>query len=140
MSAEVFLDTNIFIYGLEERDSWKGITARRIILEAATGSGCISFQVVQETLNTILRKAEVKLGDEAAGRYLDDVLSPLLVVNAAVPLYHRALDIQARYRFAFYDSLIIAAALTAGCRRLYTEDMQHGQQIEGLRIENPFRI
>jgi predicted nucleic acid-binding protein len=59
-------------------------------------------------------------------------------ISAALPLYQRALDLQTRYRYAFYDSLIVAAALTAGCSRLYTEDMQHGQQIEGLRIENPF--
>ena len=54
-------------------------------------------------------------------------------------LYHRALDIQARYRYGFYDALIIAAALDAGCTRLYSEDLQHGQRIDGLIIENPFK-
>jgi predicted nucleic acid-binding protein len=53
-------------------------------------------------------------------------------------LYQRALDIQARYRYGFYDALIIAAALEAGCIRLYSEDLQHGQRIERLTIENPF--
>ena len=52
---------------------------------------------------------------------------------------HTALDIQERYNFAWYDSLIIATALEAGCETLYSEDMQHGQEIEGrLRIINPF--
>ena len=55
-------------------------------------------------------------------------------------LYRRALEIQARYRYGFYDSLIIAAALEAGCQRLLSEDMQHGQQIEHLRIVNPFLV
>ena len=55
-------------------------------------------------------------------------------------LYRRGLDVQERWKFGFYDSLIVAAALEAGCKRLLSEDMQHGQRIEGLRIENPFKI
>ena len=54
-------------------------------------------------------------------------------------LYQRALDLQTRYQFRFYDALIVAAALAAGCTRLYSEDLQHGQRIEGLTIVNPFR-
>ncbi len=54
-------------------------------------------------------------------------------------LYRRGLDIRARYGFSFYDSLIVAAALESGCTRIYSEDLQHGQQIEGLIIENPFK-
>jgi len=44
-----------------------------------------------------------------------------------------------RYRFSFYDSLIVAAALDAGCKTLYSEDLQQGQRIDGLTIQNPFR-
>ena len=44
-----------------------------------------------------------------------------------------------RFGFSFYDSLIVAAALEAGCTRLYSEDLQHGQRIQNLTIENPFR-
>ena len=54
-------------------------------------------------------------------------------------LYTQALELKARWKFSFYDSLIVAAALEAGCKRLYSEDLQHGQRIQGLRIENPFR-
>ncbi len=53
-------------------------------------------------------------------------------------LYQRGLDLQARYDFSFYDALIVAAALESGSTRLYTEDLQHGQKIEGLLVENPF--
>jgi len=53
-------------------------------------------------------------------------------------LYDRALDLHSRYRFSFYDSLIVAAALEANCTRLFSEDLQHGQRVEGLVIENPF--
>jgi len=67
------------------------------------------------------------------------VLAPLLRVSASVALYQRALDVQARWRFGFHDSLIVAAALTAGCTRLLSEDLQHGQRIETLTIHDPFR-
>jgi len=95
--------------------------------------------VVQECLNTALRKAKVALPLDAARSYLDTVLAPLLQVTASAALYHRALDVQMRWRFGFYDSLIVAAALAAGCRRLLSEDLQHGQQIETLTIQNPFK-
>lgn len=87
----------------------------------------------------MLRKAEIPLTSEQTRTYLETVLEPLLRVFAHMPLYQRSLDIQARYRYGFYDALIIAAALSAGCTRLYSEDLQHGQQIEGLTIENPFQ-
>ena len=67
------------------------------------------------------------------------MLVPLLQVPASAALYHRALDVQARWRFGFYDSRIVAADLAAGCRRLLTEDLRHGQQIETLAIHNPFK-
>jgi len=140
MSAEVFIDTNVFIYHLDREDRRKQAIAECIVREGhATGNACISFQVIQECLNTVLRKAKIALDIEAARAYLDTVLAPLLQVSASAVLYHRALDIQERYRFSFYDSLIVAAALAAGCSRLFSEDMQHGQQIENLTISNPFR-
>lgn len=129
----------MFIYQLEAQDERKFATAEHIIRRGVdTGNACISFQVVQECLNTVLRKAEIPLSTDDTRAYLEDVLSPLFQVPASIRLYERALDIQARYRYSFYDSLIIAAALEAGCTRLYSEDLHNGQQIEGLTIENPF--
>ena len=60
-------------------------------------------------------------------------------VPASGTLYHRALDFQARWRFGFYDSLIVAGALSAGCSKLLSEDLQRGQRIEGLTVVNPFK-
>lgn len=59
-------------------------------------------------------------------------------VVPSAALYHRAVEIHQRWKFSFYDSLIIAAALTAGCTRLLTEDLPHGQQIETLTVQDPF--
>ena len=139
MSADAFIDTNVFIYQLEALDERKSAIAEQIIRDGiANGTACISFQVIQETLNVVLRKAAVPLDREAARSYLETVLAPLFRVPATIDLYHRALDVQVRYRYSFYDSLIVAAALLAGCKRLYSEDLQHGQQIDGLAIHNPF--
>lgn len=139
MSAESFIDTNLFIYQLEALDERKSAQADRIIREGIeTRNACISFQVVQECLNTALRKAEIPLSTDQTRHYLKYVLAPLFRVPASIALYDRALEVQARYGYSFYDSLIVAAALDAGCTRLYSEDLQDGQRIEGLTIENPF--
>jgi predicted nucleic acid-binding protein len=140
MSVDAFIDTNVFIYQLDTRDARKHAIADRIVGDAlANESACISFQVIQECLNTALRKAEVVLDEASARIYLDTVLTPLHRVASSVELYRQALSLQTRWKFSFYDSLIVAAALEAGCRRLLTEDLQHGQRIGTLRIENPFR-
>ena len=139
MSVDVFLDTNVFIYQLEYGDEGKREIAERIISRGiANGTACISFQVIQECLNTVLRKAEIPLDAEDVRRYLDEVLSPLWTVMPSRDFYSRGLEIQKRYGFGFYDSLILSAALEAGCTRLYSEDLQHGQRIGNLVVENPF--
>ncbi len=141
MSVEYFIDTNVFIYPLERMDERKAEIAERLIKNGiATGKACISFQVVQECLNTAIRKAEIPLTTDAMKSYLNTVLMPLYRIHPNLNLYLTAVDIQARYGFAFYDSLIVSAALEAGCIFLYSEDMQHRQRIEGLTIENPFKI
>ena len=140
MSAEVFIDTNVLVYQVDARDPQKQAIAERIVRQALlTGDGCISFQVVQEWLNTVTRKAAIPLGLPQAQAFLDTVLAPLCAVSSSVGLYRRSLDLQQRWQFSFYDSLIVAAALESGCTRLLSEDLQHGQRIESLVIENPFK-
>lgn len=137
MSAEHFLDTNVFVYLFDETDPSKQKRAESLVNDSlASGTGCISFQVVQETLNVLLRG--LGFASEDARRVLDDVLLPLWQVNPTAELYQNAISIRARYEFSFYDSLIVAAALEAGCNRLYSEDLQHGQTIQQLTILNPF--
>jgi predicted nucleic acid-binding protein len=140
MSAEFFIDTNVFIYHLDTTDRRKHKVAEKIVRDAlATGNACTSSQVVQECLNVALRKAEVALSTQAARSYLDAVLAPLMQITASEALYHRALDVQARWRFSFYDSLIVAGASIAGCRTLLSEDLQHGQILDTLTVIDPFR-
>lgn len=137
MSAEHFLDTNILVYMFDNTDAGKRRQAVDLVNESLTqGSGCISFQVVQETLNVLIRRLGFVAEDSR--RALEQVLVPLWQVYPSAPLYQDAISIQGRYGFSFYDSLIIAAALEAGCTRLYSEDLQQGQQVQRLTIVNPF--
>lgn len=140
MPAENFLDSNIFVYLFERSEQDKYLRADDLVRENLDNqTGCISYQVVQETLNAIIRKAGAN--SERLSQFLEDILLPFWEINRIDPtpdLYRRGLRIQVRYRFSFYDSLMVAAALEAGCATLYSEDMQDGQRIEGLTIRNPF--
>jgi predicted nucleic acid-binding protein len=71
-------------------------------------------------------------------QYAAVVLRPMLAVGSSMALYQRALEIVERYRFSWYDSLIVASALESRCEVLYSEDLQHKQRIESLEIVNPF--
>ena len=139
MSAEALIDTNVFLYHVDDSDPEKHEIATRIVRSALqTAQACISHQVVQEFLNVVMRKAAIPLDPEAASNYMRDILVPLWRVMPTPTMYQRAIAVQARYGFHFYDSLIVAAALEGGCTRLLTEDLQHGQRIETLTVENPF--
>lgn len=139
MSAD-FIDSNVFVYLFDETDKAKRDTARQLVTHALEdGSACISFQVVQETLNVITRKLARPAAPDDARRFLELVLVPLWSVMPSEGLYRRGLEIQVRHRFSFYDALIVAAALDAGCTRLFSEDMQHKQRVETLVIIDPFK-
>ena len=140
MPAEFFLDTNILVYTFDATHPAKQARARELVEHALEHrTGVISYQVVQELLNVATRKFARPLGPQQAQRYLNEVLEPLCGVFAGIDLYRKALALQERWRYSFYDCLIIASALQAGCRTLYSEDLQNGQSIETLTIVDPFR-
>lgn len=129
---ESFFDTSALLY-LLSADSRK---ADRIEGLLAAG-GTISVQVLNEFSAVALRKLAMPLPE------VREILATVRAVCRVEPVttetHDRALVILERYGFAFYDSVLIAAALIAGCRRLYCEDLQHGQLIDRqLRVINPF--
>ena len=137
MSADDFLDTNVFVYLFDEADVVKQRQAEILVNSILVSrTGCISFQVVQETLNVLIGRLGTPV--DRLRVLMDDVLFPLWQVYPSAVLYQDAISIQGRYGYSFYDSLIVAAALEAGCTRLYSEDLQHGQQVQRLTIVNPF--
>lgn len=137
MSADYFLDTNVFIYLFDETNDAKRTSAEALVRQALeNGNGCISYQVVQETVRVLT--GGLNAAPHQVRRIFEHVLLPLWQVNPGGELYHRGLDLHARFGYSFYDSLIIAAAIASDCKILYTEDLRQGQQIEGLTIRNPF--
>lgn len=132
-----FFDSNIFIYLFDEKALSKQVIADALVREALlSNKAIISFQVIQECLNTLTRK--LKVNSEDVRRFMNAFLLPLWHVMPSQELYTRALNLQTQTKYSFYDSLIIAATLEGGCITLYSEDLQHGQQIERLIIQNPF--
>ena len=131
MSADAFLDTNVIVY-LLSADAAKADRAEALLADG----GVVSVQVLNEFAATARRKARLAFTE------IRDVLGVVRSTCAVVPLdletHALGLDVAERYRISVYDGLIIAAALRAGCTVLYSEDLQHGQRIEGLTIRNPF--
>ena len=150
MSAEHFLDSNVFVYLFDddiEADK-RGPAEELVYCSLDGGTGCISYQVAQETLNVLTGKAGAP--SSVIRVLLDDVLIPLWQFNPTPSLYRRGLELQARYDFGFYDSLNVAASVPASvaasvpasieteCSRLYIEDMQYGQRVQDVIIQSPF--
>ena len=138
MSAD-FLDSNVFLYSLDSENTQKQEVASRLLDTAVHElNAFISYQVVQEVLNGITRRVQPRMEIEDVNRFLGRFLEPLWDVMPSRKLYEHAFTLHVRYQFPFYDALIVAAALEAGCDRLLTEDFQHGLTVDSLRIENPF--
>ena len=139
MSDKFFLDTNIIVYSFEKKDHFKSDISRSLIKTAlSTGTGGISFQVIQEFLNAALRKFEKPFTPADAKVYIQNVLEPLCLVYSTIALYNDAVSVHGATGYSFYDSLIIASAKTAGCNVLFSEDMLNGFVYESITIRNPF--
>lgn len=134
MNDSIFLDTNVLIYCYTSSEPDKQIRAQVV---ADLPNTIISTQVLNEFAN-ILRK-KFKLDWSTILSALNEV-EKNFEVHTITPSYIKsACSIADRYGFSYYDSLIVAAALEAGCSTLYSEDMQHGQVIESrLTVKNPF--
>ena len=140
MKDKYFLDTNILVYSFDESQPAKQKISRQLIKRGLEeGIGCISYQVIQEFLNVATRKFTVPIAYKDSRIYLSTVLEPICEVYASIDLYHHALELVERWKYAFYDALIIAAALQNNCAILYSEDLQDGQIIQELEIVNPFK-
>ncbi|MDD2914043.1 MAG: PIN domain-containing protein [Gallionella sp.] len=134
MSAKTFLDTNIVVYLYSGDEPEKRAAALALIEQNNT---VVSTQVLSELANTLSRK--FGLSYDVVAQAVTEVRYACTVVPVMPDTIAQALGLAQKYRYSYYDSLILAAALSAGCGTLATEDMQHGQFIEGaLTIRNPF--
>lgn len=135
----IFVDTNVLVYGRDPSDPVKQRRAAEWLASLwDAGTGRLSLQVLQEFYVTMVRKLDPPAEPEAVR---DDVAA-LATWNPVVTdlgVLERAWVVEDRYGFSWWDSLVVAQALTAGCETLLTEDLQHGQEVFGLRIVDPFQ-
>jgi predicted nucleic acid-binding protein len=132
MRVDVSFDTSVLLYTLSD-DALKSGIVRRLLAEG----GCISVQVLNEFVSVTRRK--LRMDWDEIGRALG-ALREFCDAPRSISLgtHELGLALAQRYGYRIYDSLILAAAIEAGCSTLYSEDMQHGHTIGVLTIRNPF--
>jgi predicted nucleic acid-binding protein len=132
MSAgDAFFDTNVLLYLLSDEES-KADRAEELI----AAGGVISVQVLNEFAAVTSRKLAMRAPE--IREILSAVRASCRVEPLTVETHERAIDLMERFRLSFYDAAIVASALLAKCRTLYSEDMQHLQKVETVIIRNPF--
>jgi len=135
--AKVFLDTNILVYTMDHGASAKRKTCRDLL--ASLGKvqrGVISTQVMQEFFVAATRKLGA---DPLIVKDIIHSFERFEVVLITPERIKEAVDCSVIYRLSFWDALIVVAAEAAKCERIWTEDLNDGQMIRGVRIENPMR-
>lgn len=134
-----FVDTNVLIYFHDDEEPEKQVRAEEVIKrEAQDGTMVISTQVLQEFYSATTRKWREPLRVEAAERSVRRFIEISTVVQVDIAVILAAISRTRTMSISFWDALIVEAALKGGAEKLLTEDLQNGQIVDGLQIENPF--
>jgi len=138
MTGKAFIDSNVLVYAVDESPAETGKHTRAIeVLSAQPASLVVSTQVLQEFYVVSTRKLKSPLSEERAAKAVRGIAKlDVVVVDTALVL--AAIDTSCGMRISLWDALIIEAAGRAGCERVLSEDLNAGQMIRGVRIENPF--
>lgn len=134
-----FIDTNVLIYLVDEAFPEKKARAQEIVDEKLkSGNGIVSTQVLQEFYANSTRKLREPISSEAAEEMIREFVRSAHVVQNDTEVILAAISRTRTMSISFWDALIIEAALKGGAEKLLTEDLNHGQIIDGLEIANPF--
>jgi len=134
-----FFDTNILIYVVDHSDPVKQKKARQLLeQETAAGNAIISTQVLQEFYSASTSRLEKPLEKSIAEQIVSKLVT-LPVKQVDTSLIKAAIKRNQTDQVSFWDALIIETALGVGARILWSEDMQHDSEIDGLKIQNPFK-
>jgi predicted nucleic acid-binding protein len=134
MNDRVFIDTNVLVYSVDRRDPQKHALARERMLQAK--HGWISTQVLQEFY--VSTTGKLRLPAERARHLVRSYRERFDVVVVQPEMIERAIDWSLAEQLSFWDALILASADSAKCGELWTEDLNSGQTIRGVKIVNPF--
>jgi predicted nucleic acid-binding protein len=136
MISKVFFDTNVLIYAADKNNPQKQSTARHVLREsAALGNGVLSTQVLQEFY--VIATSKLGLNSQVV-KALICGFQNMEVVQITPALIHIAIDTSLFNKVSFWDALIVAAAESAACEILMTEDLNSGQTIRGVFVRDPF--
>ena len=134
-----FADTNVLVYALAADDAVRAPVAQELLRQLMSTRWLrLSTQVLQELFVTLTRKARVPLTVSQAIRYMDQ-LATFPVLAPDYTAIRDAAELSQSTKLAFWDALVLVAAARSGAKRLYTEDLNHGQIILGVEVVNPFR-
>jgi predicted nucleic acid-binding protein len=137
MSDRIFVDTNILVYAHDLSSGDRHAKASAVIESLwEAGTGVISTQVLQEFYVTVTRKIKNPLKSVEAREIIRNYLAWPVQVNDPETTI-RASEIEEKNSLSFWDALIVAAALRLQAKKIISEDLNHGQIIEGILIENP---
>lgn len=138
MKSLYFLDTNILLYSisLNPDEASKRLQSRRLL---DSEDVALSVQVLQEFYTQATRSSRSDALSGEAAALLVESWTRFKVQEISTAILFDAIEISAAHGFSYWDSAIIAAARSLGCDILYSEDMQHGREVDGVRIVNPFR-
>jgi predicted nucleic acid-binding protein len=137
MPGAEFLDTNILVYAYDASDPRKQSLAQEFVRRALAGEFLISVQVLSEFASTSLHKISPPATTEQLVSILD-ALAPIKTVSPDQETVRRAVEARSAYGLHFYDAMIIAAAEQAACTRIWSEDLNPGQEYFGVKVQNPF--
>ena len=133
-----FVDTNVLVYAYDSTAGKKWRTSSEVLSSLwIHRTGIVSTQVIQELFVSLTQKVKHPIQPETAREIISDLLRWPLVVNGGGNIL-QAVDLQIRYHFSFWDSLILQAAVVSKSEFLLTEDFQDGQVIESVTVVNPF--
>ncbi|XOV92278.1 MAG: PIN domain-containing protein [Bacteroidota bacterium] len=138
MKGKVFVDTNILVYLFSKSEEAKRIKCKELIRSYSNDHILVwSTQIVQEFYNVMTVKLDQQ--PQEAKLLLNHFREFELVTNN-LEMIQQAIDIQTINRLSFWDSLVISAAHASNCEILLSEDLNHNQVIQGLKVQNPFMI
>ena len=137
--ASAFVDTNVLVYAFDSTDPTRHRAAEQLLSRLMDDDRLrLSTQVFQEFYVTMTRKARPPWSPDRTLAKLDD-FAAWPVIAADLPLVREAVLLSRDAVLSFWDALIVTAAARSGARTLYTEDLNHGQILRGVRVVNPFR-
>jgi predicted nucleic acid-binding protein len=139
MTGRRFIDTNIAVYAYDSSGGTKQTTAQQVLREAAVRrEGVISVQVLGEFFHATVTRKRLLTSDKARGAIA--ALRHLEVASLDETTVDGALDLHDRFQLRYWDALIVATAKLSGCTHVLSEDLNAGQDYDGVTIVNPFTV